>query len=554
MRNKKSAKHSFILSLLSVLLCFSMLIGSTFAWFTDSASTNVNTIATGTLKVDLIDADGASVVGQTLKFADLDENDLWEPGCTYSLQPIRVKNLGSLALSYRIVITGISGDVKLNEAIEWKVNGIAVKDWSSEGALLPDEVSGDIVISGHMKEEAGNEYQGLMIDGIAITVYATQHASESDSLGNDYDKDAAGVITVTVPAKAGKDTVIETEHVNALIPAASTEDAALGHTIKVEKFEESTSGIYIPNFGFSYDISISNIPADNTDIITVSWNIGKDVTITNVYHDDVLMNAPGTTVGEADTYEYDPASGIFTIYVTHFSEFIFASDKVTFGKVAILSDSLAAYPGTIPEDYVTWYSAVSEGVHNGNNTKNDVSSVADMWWHKLMEETGSTMLLNESYAGTTIGNHWEYKGVVYPEYGEVTFVERMKKSLDGDGEQYDTIFILGGINDSSRNTPLGNLQFSDWTDEDLKSTLPSFCYILDQLRTNYPNARIINITVPRPQQAYKNIANGMIEACSHYDVDCIVIDEAITSSNWPGGHPNVEYMEIMKDQIIDFYK
>ncbi len=434
MRRNKSAKHSFILSVLSLLLCCSMLIGSTYAWFTSSVSTNVNSIVAGTLKVDLINKEGISVVGETLKFVDMDDNALWEPGCTYNLEPIRVKNIGNLALSYRIVVTGISGDVKLNEVIEWKVNGVAIKEWNSTGALLSEKISDDIVISGHMKNDAGNEYQGLIIDGIAITVYATQYSYENDSFGKDYDDFSKG-------------------------------------------YYASQAGRY-------------NVEANNG----------------------------------------------------------------SFGKVAILSDSLAAYPGTIPEDYVTWYSAVGEGIHNGNNTKNDVSSVADMWWHKLANETGSTMLLNESYAGTTIGNHWEYKGVVYPEYGEVTFVERMKKSLDGDGEQYDTIFILGGINDSSRNTPLGNLQFSDWTDEDLKCTIPSFCYILDRLRTNYPNARIINITVPRPQQAYKNIAKGMIEACIHYDVDCIVIDETITSSNWPGGHPNVAYMEIMKDQIIDFYK
>ena len=42
-----------------------------------------------------------------------------------------------------------------------------------------------------MQETAGNEYQNLSIDGISITVYATQDTVESDSFGNDYDKNAA---------------------------------------------------------------------------------------------------------------------------------------------------------------------------------------------------------------------------------------------------------------------------------------------------------------------------------------------------------------------------
>ena len=41
-----------------------------------------------------------------------------------------------------------------------------------------------------MQETAGNEYQGLSINGIAITVFATQDTVESDSYGHDYDKDA----------------------------------------------------------------------------------------------------------------------------------------------------------------------------------------------------------------------------------------------------------------------------------------------------------------------------------------------------------------------------
>ena len=118
MSNTKATKRALLLSVLAMLVCVAMLVGTTFAWFTDSASTAVNKIQAGTLDIQLLDASGASLEGQTLswKKASGAENEevLWEPGCTYKLQPIVIKNAGDLALKYRIVITGINGDAKLN--------------------------------------------------------------------------------------------------------------------------------------------------------------------------------------------------------------------------------------------------------------------------------------------------------------------------------------------------------------------------------------------------------------------------------------------------------
>ncbi len=182
----KNTKKALTLSVLAMVLCLSMLVGSTFAWFTDSASTNVNTIQAGTLDIDLVDGSGATVTGRTLKFSDLDSNDLWEPGCTYNLENIYIVNKGNLALKYKVVITGINGSAKLNEAIEWTINGA---DANTEYHLLPGAQE-MISISGHMKEDAGNEYQGLKIDGIAITVMAAQDTVEYDSNNNTYDENA----------------------------------------------------------------------------------------------------------------------------------------------------------------------------------------------------------------------------------------------------------------------------------------------------------------------------------------------------------------------------
>ena len=195
MTNRKSTKRALLGSVMAMVLCLAMLVGATFAWFTDTTSTGVNKIQSGNLNValEMKDASGnwVSAEGKTLDFvkaADAKgEAILWEPGCTYTLPELRVVNNGNLALKYMIKITGIKGDAKLNEAIEWTIGDVAM---GAEQHLKAGE-SNEFTIKGHMKESAGNEYMDLTISGISITVYATQDTVESDSFTNQYDKNAA---------------------------------------------------------------------------------------------------------------------------------------------------------------------------------------------------------------------------------------------------------------------------------------------------------------------------------------------------------------------------
>ena len=208
---KNTTKRSLLASVLALVMCVTMLVGTTFAWFTDSASTAVNKIESGTLHVDIVDKDGNSLDGKTLSFKNVngDTNILWEPGATFALDSFRIVNTGKLALKYKVIINGVNGNAKLLEAIDFFVKigdaeKVALADW--EGILLPDgEAATDtmdagttsaITISGTMKKEAGNEYQGLSIDGIGITVVATQYTYENDSNGNTYDQNAP-IVNVT---------------------------------------------------------------------------------------------------------------------------------------------------------------------------------------------------------------------------------------------------------------------------------------------------------------------------------------------------------------------
>ena len=200
MNESTKTKKALRGSLFALFLCIVLLIGTTFAWFTDTASTGVNNIQAGNLKVDLQmkDANGSWVPaeGKTIDFvkASGHENEaiLWEPGCTYELPVLRVVNKGNRALKYKIKINGIQGDEKLNEVINWTISDVAL---DTDHSLAAGATSEDLTIKGHMQESAGNEYQGLSIDGISITIYATQDTVESDSFGNTYDANAGYPVT-----------------------------------------------------------------------------------------------------------------------------------------------------------------------------------------------------------------------------------------------------------------------------------------------------------------------------------------------------------------------
>ena len=208
MNNKRATKRALLTSVMALVMCVVMLVGTTFAWFIDTASTGVNKIQAGNLDVGLemkaANGEWVSAEGKTLTFKTKDnraaDQILWEPGCTYELPELRVVNNGNLALKYMIKITGIKGDAKLNEVIKWTITdsatdtdivAAATGTSPAEYKLLKANDAHILTIKGEMDKNAGNEYQGLSIDGISITVYATQYTYEKDSINDQYDANAA---------------------------------------------------------------------------------------------------------------------------------------------------------------------------------------------------------------------------------------------------------------------------------------------------------------------------------------------------------------------------
>ena len=208
MNTKKATKRTLLTSVMALVMCVVMLVGTTFAWFTDTASTGVNKIVSGNLKVDIIGADSDSHI-EKLNFTKAATTDaeagaeiLWEPGCRYVTEGFRIANKGNLALKWKAQVnTGTTaaneGNFDLLDVIDFYLVTKAADGTKTETAL--DEFTGNLkktetsdvyYIKGVMQTTAGNDYQGLTLDGIGITVYATQDTVENDSYGPEYDRNA----------------------------------------------------------------------------------------------------------------------------------------------------------------------------------------------------------------------------------------------------------------------------------------------------------------------------------------------------------------------------
>ena len=345
MTNRKSTKRALLGSVMAMVLCMAMLVGATFAWFTDTASTGVNKIQAGKLDValEMQNADGkwVSAEGKTLDFvkaADAKgEAILWEPGCTYKLPELRVVNNGNLALKYQVIITGINGSAKLNKAIEWTIGDVAM---GAEQHLAAGE-SNAFTIKGHMKESAGNEYMNESIDGIAITVVATQDTVESDSFNKDYDAGAEYPVVAVANVNTNGDTVLkdkEEDHtIQVTVPAGALDEGV--QSLKLEVVKSATpAGVKVASTesSQSYEVTMKdqsgNAVSTNGTLMTVEMNVGKNRTALKLYHDGEKMTKDsGTLTDAADHYVYDAATGYVTMKVSHFSPFtaVFARDYWT---------------------------------------------------------------------------------------------------------------------------------------------------------------------------------------------------------------------------------
>ena len=232
MTNSKSTKRALLTSALALLMCVAMLVGATFAWFTDTASTGVNKIVSGNLDVKLM----YSTDMQTWKEATdqtklFDDNALWEPGYTQVVY-LKIVNAGKLALKYEAGFSknytsnrgkNVNGDwyrvdnyLKIGTAETTTKFANREDVWSAIAAtektlakdvMLTDgwitlnagEASDPFAVAIYMPTSVGNEANASRlrpssVSGLGIEVRATQATVESDSFDNNYDANAATVL------------------------------------------------------------------------------------------------------------------------------------------------------------------------------------------------------------------------------------------------------------------------------------------------------------------------------------------------------------------------
>ncbi len=347
-----TTKRRVLASFLSLALCVSMLVGSTYAWFTDTVTSSGNIIKSGTLDVGMLWADGKEdpdPESNTTTWNDVEDDtnppkpifgyELWEPGYV-QVRHIQVVNKGSLALKYNLTILA-NGEVDavadLAEVIDVYTKTPAVQVTSREsvptvlnrvgtlrevlndttvlaaatqGHLSAGEQSAVITIALKMQELAGNEYQNKQINaGFDVKLFATQWTEEKDTFDEQYDKMATYDST-----KVGSDLTLAENGVKVTVPAAS---ANVNDIFELDVTDNGTNTGTDGKTTVSYEVKLKkngveldSADADKTEY-TVEIDVGKNLEVVGVYHNGV------TVLG----WSYNPDTGVITFKTKSFSPF-----------------------------------------------------------------------------------------------------------------------------------------------------------------------------------------------------------------------------------------
>ena len=209
----KTTKRARFSSVVALILCFSMLAGTTFAWFTDSVESGVNQIIAGNLDVELyngLDANAPKVNTGTMLFDDV---KLWEPGAV-AYEILTVANEGTLGLKYQLSVNFDNASVVNGKTLAdaLKVAVVDAAELTSREAAIAAAAGkwqsvNTFVLPGELEAEKATTYgiviyweptdndndfnvkDVLSID-LGVSLIATQLQGEFDSFGPDYDEEA----------------------------------------------------------------------------------------------------------------------------------------------------------------------------------------------------------------------------------------------------------------------------------------------------------------------------------------------------------------------------
>ena len=410
MTKKKSAKRSFISSVLVLCLCFTMLVGTTFAWYTDSVTSGRNTIVAGSLDMtveyfsagtDFANGTWTEVNSTTPVFAD---STSFEPGAA-QVAYVRVSNTGDLAFKYKLSIavdSEVFGENKAGEELKLSdylyygtattdapygdraaaisaVDGTKAKITSaqlSESQLLAAGDTSDVIaIVIYMPEDTGNDANPDPAHKPSITfglnALATQYTQEVDAFDNTYDANAVypAAANKTVPA-GGAASSVEAGGVTVALPANT------GATDNVYELDVSNTNVDTdPTSGetsvaFDATLYLNNVKVSGSSTLyEMTMNIGAGASDISVTH-----NGNALTEGTGDQqYQYDPVTGDLTIYTKSFSPFEISYKVITrvanAGELAAALEAKKNYILLTADITGDKFSVVSDTVIDGDGHK-----------------------------------------------------------------------------------------------------------------------------------------------------------------------------------------
>ena len=498
-RSSSATVKSLLTSSVSLLLCIIMLMGSTFAWFTDIVESKDNIIVTGNLDVELEYYTGGVWQPVTENTKLFDESALWEPGHTEAVY-LRVSNLGSLALKYMLGINIIDesgsvnvlgNDFMLSDYMKFGViNGvdtpfttreearnavsspISLSDsFYQQNALEPGDESDYLALVVYMPELVGNEANHAPDENppriqLGISLVATQGEFESDSFGPDYDADAVfppingnHVLILDVSGKVDASNQLTEDlsvgnpddGIHATVPAGTLLDPGTTQLVLTVKATDRDGNISVTKgqASRSLDVHIEGIADGNTtpaiiDLGDIMPEELKDSSII-LYHVEngapVQMTATDTLTAH-NQFVYDATSGNLSVAMATFSE-------VT--AVVAVNDPWAGKINT------TWY--------------NTTSTVFTITTEEELAGLGAIVggmadgIEQDSFAGKTItlasdldlgglgGNAWYPIGYYFTE----------DNNGDGTvGDYYCTVYSFEGVFDGNGKT-ISNVYQSTWS-------------------------------------------------------------------------------------------
>lgn len=549
MAKRSNTKSALFFSIVSMFLCFAMLLGTTLAWFTDSVTSTGNKIQAGTLKVDLqlLNKNGSwnSIKAEKDPIWDAEANKLWEPGYT-DVKIFKIVNDGSLALKWKAAFTaeeqlsalanvidvyvkpwGVLTEAEAQQNVAYpadrsltgytKVGTLAqfveTIEATTYGVLNANE-SAYLGIALHMQESADNLYQGKTIGEFDITIIATQKTEETDSFDNTYDENAAYPLvagrfhTASAPVdqtKVDPQTNKTTEDIplgdGTTVPAGvqlneGVSELTLNQSYvapgQSEAVIEATAGELITRM----DIHMEGVSSNNTTPIPVpvAREFPKNLTANNIgfVHVENGVTVPMVAVNsleELDAHNefyYDPATGKVTL------------SMATFSEVVATVDPKNPWDGTSVD--TTWY--------NTTDTTFTLTDTADFAGFAQLVDDGNTFAGKTVKLGADInlgGHNFDPIGWGY-DYTDYNVGDVAGKTFKGtfDGGEYDENGEL------IYNYTIYNLYQNGWDLESTTGTDYTYTNCGGGLFAAACDATIKNLTIDGAQVTFECVEIGVV--------------------------------------------